>query len=179
MSQHQGGWAREAHNTDDSVKFSSCPTLILRRTWFLKKCQCGWLSPNDLMSRCRRRRGGGTLIPATISARGTRATKNHKKYTYIFPYVYIHIYTAHALLEAQHQHLGWVRRLWYMLKGACCRGTTSASQAEGPGSNPSASTLPPRKKVGTSFAPGHQAKMSLNVEDTVPLKKLTLDSYRE
>ena len=47
------------------------------------------------------------------------------------------------------------------------------------GSNLSASTLPPRKKVGTSFAPGHQAKMSLNVEDAVPLKKLTLDSYRE
>ena len=75
MSQHQGGWAREAHNTDDLVKFSSCPTLILRRTWFLKKCQCGWLSPDDLMSRCQRRRGGGTFIPATISARGTRATK--------------------------------------------------------------------------------------------------------
>ena len=46
-------------------------------------------------------------------------------------------------------------------------------------SNPSVSTLPPRKKVGMSFAPGHQAKMSLNVEDAVPLKKLTLDSYRE
>ena len=41
------------------------------------------------------------------------------------------------------------------------------------GSNPSASTLPPRKKVGTSFAPGHQAKMNLNLE--VPLKKLTLN----
>ena len=47
------------------------------------------------------------------------------------------------------------------------------------GSNRSASTLPPRQKVGTSFAPGHQAKKSLNVEHEVPLKKLTLDSYRE
>ena len=47
------------------------------------------------------------------------------------------------------------------------------------GSNPSASTLPSRKKVGMSFAPGHQAKMSLNVEDAVPLKALTLDSYRQ
>ena len=47
------------------------------------------------------------------------------------------------------------------------------------GSNPSVSTMPPRKKVGMSFAPGHQAKMSLNVEDAVPLKKLTLVSYRE
>jgi hypothetical protein len=35
------------------------------------------------------------------------------------------------------------------------------------------------QKVGTSFAPGHQAKMSLNLEDEVPLKKLTLNSFRE
>jgi len=55
--------------------------------------------------------------------------------------------------------------------------TTSMRRALG--ANPSASTLPPRKKVGTSFAPGHQAKMSLNLEDEVPLKKLTLDSFRE